>query len=90
MAAIWRIPQMTNPLGRHWRQPDNLHERVGLYWNHATIAEQDWLRLPRYDSSYPTGAYPGKAWRRRFYLCFYGPLQEDGSMRIVHLRALVQ
>lgn len=84
-----RLPRMTNPLGKHWRQPPDLRDRVGVYETHATIAEPDWLALPRYDSTLPSGVYAGKAWRRGPFLCWYG---RDGgrTVRIGCVRALVQ
>jgi hypothetical protein len=92
--AAWRIPAMTDPLGKHWRQPLHLRDRVALYETHATIAEHDWLVLHNYESSYPSGVYPGKVWRRGPWLCWYGPLTKDAQgrecCRIGVLRALVQ
>lgn len=87
--AQWRIPAMTDPLGKHWRQPAGLRDRVGLFETHATILEADWQALPRYESSYPSGVYPGKVWRREHYVCWYGP-DVGGRCRICYLRALVQ
>lgn len=84
----WRLPRMVNPLGRHWGQRKNLHERVELFETHATIDEWDWRKLPSYESSVPSGVYAGKAWRRGSYLCWYGP-ERNGACRIGHLRALV-
>jgi hypothetical protein len=94
MTAPWRIPKMTDPLGRHWKQPRGLHSRVELYFSHAYISEKDWNALPRYESSTPSGVYPGKVWRRGKYLCWYGPEQQGtgGALafcRIGRLRALV-
>lgn len=85
----WRIPPMTNPLGRHWRQPKNLRDRVGLFFGHATITERDWQALPRYDSTMPSGVYAGKVWRCRSHLCWFGP-ERDGGCVVGYLRALVQ
>lgn len=67
-----RLPRMTDPLGRHWRQPNGLRDRVLIYETHATIQERDWQALSRYESSYPTGTYAGKVWRRGHWLCWYG------------------
>lgn len=85
----WQLPAMTDPLGKHWRQPARLRERVGLFETHATIPEADWLALPHYESSYPSGVYPGKVWRRGPWLCWYGP-DRGGKCRIAYLRALAQ
>ena len=84
-----RLPRMVDPLGRHWDQPAGLRERVHVFETHATITEQDWQALPRYESSYPSGTYAGKAWRRGPWLCWYGKAQ-GGFIRIGAARALVQ
>lgn len=84
-----RLPRMTDPLGQHWRQPAGLRDRVRIFETHATISETDWLALPRYESSYPSGAYAGKAWRRGPFLCWYGK-ENNKLIRIGRARALVQ
>lgn len=83
-----KLPAMTDELGKHWPQPAGLRERVRLFDTHAMISESDWLSLPRYNSSMPSGVYPGKAWRRGKFLCWYGP-ERNGRCRIGHIRALV-
>ncbi|MDR2331898.1 MAG: hypothetical protein LBE61_00280 [Burkholderiaceae bacterium] len=89
MIRPWKLPPMDDPLGRHWRQPKGLRDRVDLYETHGAIAESDWYGLPRYESTLPSGVYPGKAWRCGKYLCWYGP-DIAGKCRIVSLRALIQ
>lgn len=83
-----KLPRMDDPLGKHWPQPSDLRERVQVHETHAAISERDWLALPRYDHSLPSGVYPGKAWRRSKFLCWYGP-DRNGRCRIAVLRALV-
>jgi hypothetical protein len=85
-----RLPKMTDPMGRHWDQPSGLRDRVRIFWNHATIDEADWDRLPRYESSYPSGTYPGKVWRRGPWLCWYGNPIGNDKIRLGFARALVQ
>lgn len=92
-----RIPEMTDPLGKHWRQPKGLRDRVEVYETHAAISEADWLALPHYASSYPSGVYAGKVWRRGPWLCWYGRprrVVEQGREKevcsLVHKRALIQ
>ena len=85
----WKIPKMTDPLGKYWSQPKYLRERVGLHPTHATIAERDWRALCNYESSIPSGVYPGKVWRRRHLLCWFGP-EIGGRCKIICLRALIQ
>lgn len=85
-----RLPKMTDPMGKYWDQPEGLRDRVRVFWNHATIDEADWNRLPRYERSCPSGTYPGKAWRRGPWLCWYGNPIDDNKIRIGFARALVQ
>lgn len=70
------IPEMTDPMGRHWRQPKGLNSRVVADDCNAMIAPQDLAALPEYSSTIPTGVYPGKMWRAEYhdgtYLCWYG------------------
>jgi hypothetical protein len=83
-----RLPAMTDPRGAYWRQPDGLRDRVGVYFNHATISEADWRALPRYDRSMPSGVYAGKVWRCGKYLCWYGRVRND-RCSVASIRALV-
>lgn len=93
----WKLPPMTDPMGRNWDQPKGLRDRVGLFETHATIDESDWLRLRNYETTVPTGVYPGKVWRRGTLLCWYGPEivqqhsrdQKTTYCKIGRLRALV-
>lgn len=82
-----KLPRIDESRG--WRQPKGLRDRVGIYWNHATISERDWRQLANYETSVPSGVYPGKAWRRGHLLCWFGP-DIGGRCKIGHLRALVQ
>lgn len=85
---IARLPRMTDRLGACWPQPAGLRDRVRVFETHATIAEADWLALPHYRNTYPSGVYPGKAWRRGKFLCWYGH-DRNGMCKVVHHRALV-
>ena len=68
------IPAMTNPLGRYTRQPQK--ENILLDDTHALMTRKDFEQLMNYSTSYPTGVYPGKMWRRQrgtgWLLCWYG------------------
>ena len=88
-APVFQLPKMTDPLGKHWRQPKGLRDRVGLYGTHAAISEDDFYALPHYETSIPSGVYPGKAWRRGKYLCWFGPAR-NGRCVIGRLRVLIQ
>lgn len=84
-----RIPKMVDPRGKHWPQPAALRDRVRVFETHATIDDADWQALPRYESSYPSGTYTGKVWRRGPWLCWYG--KEKGERIVIGCaRALVQ
>jgi hypothetical protein len=67
-----KLPYIRDPLGRYWRQPAGLRDRVRIYADHATLSAEDWAALPRYDTSIPSGYYAGKAWRRGPLLCWFG------------------
>jgi hypothetical protein len=98
--TINQIPLMDDPLGRHWNQPAGLRDRVLIDDTHAVIAETDFLALPEYSSTIPSGVYPGKAWRRHdgahardgkpavWMLCWYGP-DVGGRCAIEHRTALM-
>lgn len=88
-ALFGRLPRMTNPLGKHWRQPAGLRDRVQVFETHATIPESDWRALPRYESTLPSGTYTGKVWRCGPWLCWYGR-EYANTIRIGRARALVQ
>lgn len=68
------IPAMTDPLGAHWHQP--ARDRILTDPIHALMSRRDFEELPEYNSSLPSGVYPGKMWRRRepqkWLLCWYG------------------
>lgn len=84
-----RLPRMTDPLGKHWRQPQGLRDRVAVFETHVTISEEDWQALPRYETSMPSGTYTGKCWRRGPCLCWYGK-EAEKTIRVGHVRALIQ
>lgn len=84
-----KLPYMTSPLGRYWRQPEGLRDRVRVYETHATIDEIDWQALSQYESTLPTGTYSGKTWRCGPYLCWYGRVN-GSTIKIGRARALVQ
>ena len=88
------IPPMTHPYGQHWEQPET--RDIAIDDTHALMNEGAFLKLPEYSSSFPTGVYPGKMWRRndglfdrtaklsdrRWLLCWYGSVEEDGTCPI--------
>ena len=70
------IPQMTDPLGRHWRQPDDIRE-APIDDKNVLLSSRQIAGLADYSSSYPSGTYDGKCWKREgedcWYLCWYEP-----------------
>ena len=58
------IPQITEPLGKYWRQPDRKY--IELDDTHALMSEQTFLELADYSFSRPTGVYQGKMWRTKY------------------------
>lgn len=55
------IPAITDPLGKHWRQP--ARDRILVDDKHAVMDRAALSELAEYSRSMPTGAYPGKMWR---------------------------
>jgi hypothetical protein len=57
------IPPMTDPKGRHWRQPPREDIRLdGIY---ARMSQETFEALADYSQSRPTALYAGKMWRQR-------------------------
>lgn len=70
-----RIPPMTDPLGRHWKQPSV--DQILLDDNHALMDMAAFNCLPEYSRSIPSGVYPGKMWKAVLsdgtaHLCWFG------------------
>lgn len=63
------IPEMTNPLGRYWQQPDRA--KITVTDEAATMDKQTFDALLEYSSSVPTGVYVGKMWKA---LTKHGPV----------------
>ena len=51
---------MTDPMGRHWRQPPR--ERILIDDTHALMDLATFEQLSEYSCTIPTGVYPGKMW----------------------------
>lgn len=72
------VPPMTDPLGRHWDQPDPKSIRYGQRFCH--MSTKAFKALPEYSSTTPTGIYDGKMWKHHnfrtdgsWHLCWYAP-----------------
>jgi hypothetical protein len=71
------IPDMTDPLGAHWRQPSR--DEILVDERHAVMRRATLQQLHEYSRSFPTGTYTGKMWRRstatgEWFLCWYGDM----------------
>jgi hypothetical protein len=56
------IPPITDPLGKYWNQPKS--DLILIDDTHAVMSESTFKQLAEYSSSIPSGAYPGKMWKR--------------------------
>lgn len=86
--ASERIPPITDPMGKAWRQPPLDLIAFDSETGHAVMALDTFKMIPDYTMSQPTGAYEGKMWRfrhaikrddkgnivlSRWYLCWFVP-----------------
>jgi len=55
------LPEMTNPLGKHWKQP--CPDNIEIDETHALMSKLDFDKLADYSSSRPSGVYIGKMWK---------------------------
>lgn len=62
MSAPTIIPPITDPMGKHWRQPPV--SAIALDATHALMTRETFEALGEYSTSHPSGVYPGKMWRR--------------------------
>ena len=55
----------------------------------AIMSKQDFSLLKSYDSSFPSGVYPGKMWKRFNcginWLCWYSDMK-DGGCEVMRLK----
>jgi hypothetical protein len=84
------IPAMTDPLGKHWRQPADISE-APMDDTHVLLTPRQVASLSDYSRSYPSGTYDGKCWKREgedddgtafWYLCWYQPHHTPGKIGI--------
>ena len=73
METYWRrrfdknmIPEMTDPLGKHWPQPKR--SKILIDDTHALMDKETFDQLLEYSSSLPSGVYEGKMWKKAFGL----------------------
>lgn len=60
------IPAMTDPLGRHWQQPQDIRE-APMDDLLVLLTPAQFEGLSEYSTSMPSGVYPGKCWRRNLF-----------------------
>lgn len=86
------IPLITNPLGRHWGQPNIASILVDD--THAVMNAATFKQLAEYSVSTPSGVYPGKMWKRnhgmfdpdckpqdrQWWLCWFGEVPNNPTV----------
>jgi hypothetical protein len=69
------IPEMTEPLGRYWRQPADIRD-APIDDKTVLLTPYQFAELHNYSATMPSGVYPGKCWRRQsregWHLGWYG------------------
>lgn len=60
------VPEITDPLGKHWGQPGL--EEISFSMINAFMSEESFKKLANYQTSFPTGVYPGKMWKRKAWI----------------------
>lgn len=93
MNPILQIPNITNPLGKHWQQPAK--SKILLDEHNAVMSEYTLKQLLEYSASRPTGLYAGKMWRsvdregiNALHFCFELP-EDPGAVYIRSLPILI-
>ena len=66
MGALNEIPEMTDPLGKHWHQPRDIRQ-APMDDKLVLLTPAQFEALPEYSTSMPSGAYEGKCWKRAQY-----------------------
>jgi hypothetical protein len=91
------IPEMTNPLGKYWEQPDR--NEIKFSFGRAWVSKKVFNSLKQYDVTNPSGVYEGKIWRRKIHvrdgkrliprdlLCWYVDSKKEGfcDIKTIHL-----
>jgi len=79
------------PLARHWDQPDP----TNFLWigDSVLLTLREMCLLRSYDSTFPSGVYPGKCWKRNDrklgpVLVWFGHGEEPGSCSINYRKIL--
>jgi hypothetical protein len=55
------IPPITDPMGRHWQQPDLTS--LDISGDTVELTQREFDALMEYSTTLPSGVYPGKCWK---------------------------
>jgi len=73
-----KIPEITNPLGKHWEQPDPKNFLIS--YKYALMNKTDFNKLLEYSTSTPSGVYIGKMWKMErnkvWYLAWFSECED--------------
>lgn len=95
------IPPITDPMGHYWQQPRT--DCILLDDTHALMDSHAFKNLCDYSSTIPSGAYPGKMWKRHdgyhdprckrqdwhWLLCWFGHSDDPTRCSINHREILL-
>jgi len=62
--TVIEIPPITDPMGKYWDQPKV--ESIIVDEKYALMSRQAFKELAEYNTSYPSGAYVGKMWKKQW------------------------
>lgn len=87
------IPEMTDPLGRHWHQPADIRS-APMDDTHVMLTQREVDELPEYSASMPSGVYPGKCWKwcqhpkfgDAMYLMWYGDFCDESRREVFNCK----
>ncbi len=86
------IPEITEPMGKHWNQPET-KDIVCYSRNFAEMNRETFDFLPEYNVSIPTGTYTGKMWKQlrgnAWFLCWYGENLPDNRIEIKYAEIMI-
>lgn len=86
--SLKTIPQISDPLGKHWEQPKR--EDLTIAGGNVFMSISDFGKLRNYSSSVPSGVYVGKMWKAQrrgiWFLCWFDVHPDPGYCSIKHLK----
>lgn len=88
---ISQIPPITDPLGKHWRQPPA--SEIAIDDEVAMMTAKTFEALAEYSCTIPSGKYAGKMWKlftgKAWYLRWYEGDPQDPSYLLIPNRLIV-